>query len=190
MKPTTIRYTGSLIGAATLVELAYYIHSTNALLAGLLYLMIANLLCIICVGLAIRLQLSAKKGNNLELAPSVLHIRAHALILAACQIAVIGTLNISAVTTRSTFFHLLLDYSAMIAFFFASYRIISIADSAEQDGGYILFNFIGYPRSRRFLFIVFAGYCTICPLTIMSAEVSIASNGWRPDAFTSRKPVC
>lgn len=183
MKPTTIRYAALLVAITVLVELVFYRNTTDALLVGLPYLMAANLACIACVCLAMRWQLGIRIENAPEPPPKVFQIRARAFLLVACQLAVVGTLNISTVVSQGTVLDLLIDYSAMIFFFFASYRIVSISDDPRQTGGYIPFNFIGRPRSRRFLFVIFAGYCTICPLTIMSLEVSIIQGGWHPEAL-------
>jgi len=183
MKPTTIRYAAMLLGFAVLVELVFYRKSTDALLVGLPYLMAANLACLVCVGLVSRWQMGIRKENVLEPPPTVLQIRTCAFLLVACQLAVVGTLNISTVVSQGSPSDLLLDYAAMVFFFFASYRVVSVTDDARQTGGYIPFNFIGRPRSRRFLFALFAGYCAICPLSIMSLEVSIIRGEWYPEVL-------
>ena len=43
----------------------------------------------------------------------------------------------------------MIDYCLVGWFFLGSYRLVSIADSSNQDGGDIPLSFFGRPRTRR-----------------------------------------
>lgn len=182
MQMKGIRRLGSLLGFAILATLVVWRDSMGVLLAGLFYLLIADILCISCVSLATisRGQGRATLAEN-DLSP--IRTRAYVLLLIAGQVAILGILNVAAVNSPRLHVPLILSYLLCAAYFVASYKILSIADSPKQSGGYIPLTLLGVLRSRRFFFIVFVGYCTVCPLTIASLEFSVGSGGWQPSVF-------
>jgi hypothetical protein len=172
MTEKTVRHTASLLGIAILVAIVTHWNSMASILPGLIYLMAANLMCIASIFAALNKQ-------------CVGYVRPYSLLLMAFQLSIIGALNISSLIWSRSLIHLITDYLLVLGFFVTAYRLLSIADSSKQAGGYIPFSFIGFPRTRRFLFVVFAGYCTLCPLTLASLEFSIGTDGWRPAIFQS-----
>ncbi|MGO8719814.1 MAG: hypothetical protein ACLQMO_11425 [Acidobacteriaceae bacterium] len=179
-----IRNLGSLLGLLVTVAVIWYLNSPCALVAGIAFLMAADILCLLSVIQAVKLK--ARKGVTLKSRSSfVQEGRAYVLLLVAWQIAIVGVLSISSEIASVSVLHLLIDYISAALYFICSYRVLSVADSAKQDGGYKPFNFFGYPRSRKLIFTIFACYCSILPLTIMSLEDTLASTGWRPIALQS-----
>ena len=181
MNPMLVRNLASIVGLAILVELIAYAGKVTVMLSGVLYLLAANCVCIICVICATRLRRKSVDNREANSQFYLRQMRAHFLLFVACQLAVVGTLNASSVISSRSWFTFLLDYCVMLLFFCVSYRLLAIADSNDQSGGYIPFNFLGFPRSRRFLFLVFAGYCTIAPLTVMTIEVTAVADRWHPE---------
>ena len=130
-------------------------------------------------------NINTERASALEIERSTLHTRAYILLLVTWQVAIVGILNITSATLSLSVLGLLVDYASAILYFVCSYKLVSLADSAKQDGGYKPVNFFGYPRSRRLIFAFFGGSSIIGPLTIMSLEDSLASSGWRPVALQS-----
>jgi hypothetical protein len=184
MKLQAIQNPGIILGPTILVSLLVFWNNMAFLLPGLLYFMAAVPLSTasICANVILlkRDPEAADKTHSQSL-----QARANVFGLVAWQIAIIGSLNISSASLHKSLVHSLLDYMLMAVFFVSSYRILSLADSPRQKGGYRPFNFFGYPRTRRLLFAAFAGYGIVFPLTIASVEFSIGSSGWRPIAFQS-----
>lgn len=184
MRLQGIRNLGSLLGLLVTATVIWYRNSPGALVAGIAFLMAADILCLMCVIQAVKLR--TRKGTALESGSSFIYGRgAYVLLLVAWQIAIVGVLNISSEIASISALHLLTDYASAVLYYFVSFQILSLADSAKQNGGYKPVNFFGYPRSRKLIFAIFAGYCTICPLTIISLEDSLARAGWRPVALQS-----
>jgi hypothetical protein len=183
ISPRGIKVGGNTLGGSLLFVLIIFWRRMDIILSGLLYFVAADVLCMVCVFMANRLSKSSM-GKEAS-ADRVLRTKGEGLLLASCQISILGAMNISSTTWPRSLIHLSIDYLLVAAFFISEYRLLSVADSAQQLGGYIPFNFMGYPRSRRFLFLVFGGYCTICPLAIISLEFSAGTGGWRPPEFQS-----
>ena len=82
--------------------------------------------------------------------------RADVMNMIAWQLLSIGALQISTyewVHPSNTWY-----FEYLIAQFYglAMYRLISEADSGRQANGYQAFNFLGFPRTRRLVFTIFA----------------------------------
>jgi hypothetical protein len=178
MSLKNIRTLASLLGLIVTATIIWYRSWPSALVAGIAFLMAAEILCLICVAVTLKVR----KGITLEGKFSFIYNRAYVVLLAAWQVAIVGALSIFSVILSTKFFHLLVDYTSALLYCVCSYKILSLADSAKQEGGYKPVSFFGYPRSRKLLFVLFAGCSTIFPLTIMSLE-DAASTGWRPIAF-------
>jgi hypothetical protein len=186
-----IRNLGTLLGLLVTATVIWYRNSPDALAAGIAFLMSADILCLVC---AVQASLLITKGraatkNGSQLARTkqelVSEHNLYILFLLAWQITILAILSISSQIASISPLHLLSDYASAILYFMFSYRMISCADNANQNGGYKPINFLGYRRSRKLIFSLFSGYCTIAPLTIISLEYSIASAGWRPVALRS-----
>src|SRR6185437_16039524 len=86
---------GLLLGLADLMIFGAYRNSMHILLAGLFYLMIGDLLCLLGVSLAIISQAQTKTSSQRVKSLS-LKIRARMLLIVAWQITIVGMLNITA----------------------------------------------------------------------------------------------
>jgi len=122
------------------------------LLSGALYLLLAA-----CAGLyslysASTLRVKQTTGRD-ELAWA-LHNRAYVLLLSGWQAAILGLVNIWQFVPGSSV-QVGLGYISVGVFIILSYRLVSAADNAKQEGGSRPLNYFGRPRSRRLFFGVF-----------------------------------
>jgi hypothetical protein len=172
---------GLLLGVTDLIIVAVYRGSLDVLLAGLLYLMVANFLCFLGMILA---AISRRNGTTIyrENASLSDKFRSQMLVLVAWQLTVIGILEISASDISGSHIPFMIDYCLVGWFFLGSYRLVSIADSSNQDGGYIPLSFFGRPRTRRLVFVMYTVFCALLPLIITSIAYSFQETP-RPNAF-------
>jgi len=134
MGRTGIIVLGLSLGLFTLGTIVWYRNAPGVLLAGLLYLLVAN-------GLSLVASLRFRREEP---------FRALALALASWQLAAIGMLNIwSFAYPEPQGFAL--SYSAAGIAIAVAYSTVALADSSEQEGGYVPVMYFGRPRSRRLL---------------------------------------
>ncbi len=76
--------------------------------------------------------------------------------------------------------HIFFNYGLALGFFLITYSLVIVADSPAQRGGYFALRFLGFPRTRRLVFLAFAGYTTMGPLVVSSWLFSVGSGGSRP----------
>jgi hypothetical protein len=181
MDKRNILNAGLLLGLADLVILGTYRNSMSIVLAGLFYLMVANVVCILSISLAVSSQGRTRTAFRQTTFVS-LKIRARMLLLISWQVAIVGVLNITAMDLSRARIPFWLNYLLIGLFFFGSLRLVSIADSSNQDGGYVPLNYFGRPRTRRLLFVLFTVFCALLPLVGASVEFA-ANGGRRPIAF-------
>jgi hypothetical protein len=181
MEKRNLLNAGLLLGLADLAILGAYRNSMHILLAGLFYLAVANVLCIL--GVSLVMVSRAQIGTTFRQTTSLsLKIRAQMLLLIAWQIAIVGMLNITTTDLSRLHIPFWLNYLLFGIFFFGSLRLVSISDSSDQDGGYVPLNYFGRPRTRRLLFVLFTVLCVLIPL--VGASIEFASDGGRrPTAF-------
>lgn len=136
------------------------------LLAGVVYLLAANFLGVLSMEGAIR-----SKGTETRGLPDARewHRRrtGYVLLLFGWKIAILGWLNIQEFTFPRSLLSNVLGYLAVGVFVILSFKMVALADAAEQDGGSKPINFFGYPRTRRIFFLVFM-YTPITPLIMMN----------------------
>jgi hypothetical protein len=169
MRRRNILNAAMALGFASLAVVIVFAHS-DALLAGTLYLAVASFLGVLSVCFAAVAPVATRtsfQGTRFSL-----EIRSGMLILVAWQIAIVGTLNILAADSTGLTSLFIVPYVLAALFFAGSYRLVSIADSPTQDGGYIPLNFFGQPRTRRLGFVVYTvGF--LLALTIASIECAL-----------------
>jgi hypothetical protein len=165
MGRTGINVLALSLGLFTLGIFVWYRSAPRVLLAGLLYLAAANCLCLI----------AASRSRQ-----KVLDLRAPALVLSGWQLAAIGVLNIRSFAYPEPQ-GFVLSYALTASAIGLAYSIVALADSSEQDGGYVPVSYFGRPRSRRMLFTAFIsapiGLLVIADLVIWSTWP------WKPMPF-------
>lgn len=166
MQQRRIVNAGLILGFVNLAIVMAYLHS-NVLLAGALYLTVGGFLCFLSIAMAILLR--APDGGVFQGTYLSLEIRSRMLLVVGMQVDVVGILNMLAAESTGSQLRLILPYFLAGLFFIGSYRMVSIADSSAQEGGYIPLNYFGRPRARRFLFSLFDG-CALLVLTFASIE--------------------
>jgi hypothetical protein len=173
---------GLILGPCVLVSLFYFWHSISKLVPGMPLVMVSVALGTVSICLSISSR--NRTSFSSEEVTSKLD-KAGVMGNAACQMAILGIANISSVYPSHSKTRMLLDYVGMAFFFALTLSSISFADRESQTGGYVPVSFLGFPRSRRLIFAVYAGYCMMCPIGIGSIEFSVAKMGWRPIALQS-----
>jgi hypothetical protein len=168
-----IQRTSSFLGLFVLVTLIWYGRSAHLLLAGVPYLIAAS--CI-CGFLAASLRIEQRRGAK-EPVSWFSQRRADVLLLVSVELVVIGLLDIQASVFSGSRVSVMLGYLLVGIFVIASYKMVALADSPQQDGGSKLLNYFGRPRSRRIFFCGFV-YTPIGPLIILSLAWS--GRAWCP----------
>jgi hypothetical protein len=168
VRQRTVVNLGSLLGLTSLVIVVAYGHS-NVLLAGALYIAVATGLAGLSVSTAV-LATSKRKSGIVDVS---LEIRSQFVILIAWQIAIVGMLNILASDVAGSRVLSIVAYLLAGLFFVDSYRLVAMADSPIQSGGYIPLNFFGQPRTRRSGFAIFSVTCVLLPLAGSSIKCDI-----------------
>lgn len=166
MRDSTIRRGSSVLLLFNLATMVWYGGSSHSMLAGVLYLLAASYLALIC-GLTVTSWRRKQERGTPELAIWTVRRRVSALFLFGWELAIIGLLNIWGVSLYKSHGSIVFGYCLAAVFMVLSYRTVALADSAEQFGGSKPLNYFGLPRSRRIFFCAFV-YTPIGPLIILS----------------------
>jgi hypothetical protein len=152
--------------------IAVYGSSPRLLLAGVWYVISAGCLSLISSFSMVTLR----KATGSELSAWPFRRRASVLLLVAWQLEIVGlfSMGASGLSSRSAVALSCLTTAVFVA---VAYKMVSLADSPEQDGGAKPINYFGRPRSRRIFFAGFV-YTPIGPLLILSAAWS--GHRWCP----------
>jgi hypothetical protein len=160
-----INVLGWCLWILTLGTFVWYRSAPRVLLAGLFYLVAALWLSLVAA------SRSKRKPPD---------FRASTVAFAAWQLAVIGVLNIwSFAYPEPQGF--VLSYSLAAVAIALAYSTVALADSPEQQGGYVPMSYFGRPRSRRLLFSAFI--CTPIGLLVIADVVIWATWPWKPMPF-------
>ena len=159
-----------------LLLVAFIKYRGPVLLAGFLYLIVANYLDLFAAFVATRVRKQQMRGNP-DPTTWLLNTRAYVLFLSAWQVAIVGFLNMWPFEFSDSRLSAILGYLLAGIFVIVSYGFVAIADSSEQEGGSRPLNFFGRPRSRRLVFCALI-YSPIGPLVILSTVWSDAK--WCP----------
>ena len=166
MGDSAIQRGSSVLLLFDLATMVWYGGSSHSLLAGVLYLLAASYLALICGLTVTRWRKKLRRGTP-ELAFWAIRRRASALLVFGWQLAIVGLLNIWAVSFHESHGSIVSGYCLAAVFIVLSYKTVALADSAEQFGGSKPVNYFGRPRSRRIFFCAFV-YTPIGPLVILS----------------------
>jgi hypothetical protein len=161
MSPKIIQHGGPLLSVLILAYILSYATSRGSFDGSLPYVVAAifpNLFSFYSFLLLRRESRQSASATILRL----LRRRAEVLFVVAWQLAIVGALNIVAnnLVGAAGF---VLSNLLLVMCLAISDRLVALADSADQEGGYKPFPFFGLPRSRRFLFWI----CVVYPSTIL-----------------------
>lgn len=159
MSPKSVLNGATLLTLIALAGILWYRNPRETLYAGLPYLAAALL---VNQGCAVNFVAAHKvsRGRNSLTVPA-LQTRAQVFFLSAWQLAILGGLNIWANTPIGTPAFVLSNLALLMCLVISD-RLVTLADSADQEGGYKPFPLFGLRRSRRFLFWI----CIVYPSTI------------------------
>ena len=172
MEEKNIRWACLALDALVIGTIAWCGTSPRALLAGVWYVVAAGLLSFLSALSTIRLRKAAAAGSSAW----PFRRTASVFLLVGWQLEILGLFSIAA-SSPSTRISVALSGLATAVFVAVGYKMVSLADSSEQDGGTKPINYFGRPRSRRIFFAGFV-YTPIGPLLILSAAWS--GHRWCP----------
>lgn len=181
MDPKRIRKAASYFHLLMAGILIWCWWSSQRLMPGALYLVVAGYPSVISLYLAAILERKQDKGPAYQRSAR----KAYVLLLSALQVGVIGVLNILPDQSPIQMAVLIIGYFVVGVFIILSYLSVSLSDRADQAGGAMPVNYFGSVRSRRVFFVAFI-YAVIGILV----TVSLTLSSWadcpaplRPPAF-------
>lgn len=166
---------GTLLGLASLLIIVRYGAYSRSLLTGVIYLIFAGYMSLICVVVTTKLRSENRKRIPND-SSWYLRRRAQILLLVGWEFLIIGWLNIQGISLRF-YGYVLIGYISVGLFIILSYKIVALADDKNQKDGSMPLNYFGRPRSRRIFFAGFI-YTPIGLLIILSLAWS--SREWCP----------
>lgn len=164
-------YPESILGLLVLAAVLYFRGSLRLELAGCIYLMFSA--GIVAFGSLVFASIRKERGDR-NPALWVLQRKLRVVLIVAWQLAILGLLNILAVAELS-FGVFAINYLAATFFIILSYRLVALADSSSQGGGYVPVSYFGRPKSRKLLF----GGFVIAPLSMLAYAGIIILYKWK-----------
>ena len=159
MSPKIIQHGGPLLSVLILAYILWYAISERSFDASLPYLAAA----LFPIQFCLHSSLVLRKESRQSAVDPILQFwkrRAEALFVVAWQLAILGAIQIVANNLVGTA-AFVLSSLLLVMCLAISDRLVALADSADQEGGYKPFPIFGLPRSRQFLFWI----CVVYPST-------------------------